>query len=89
MDVNSITKSALHVSEFVGFHGMLVEYFRATGKLKLAWQHYKILRDVAPDDPRTKVIAASFGLRPIRRLLERVFDRGRRDQAEGARRLPP
>ena len=47
-------RNCFHVTEFVGFNGVMCAYYAATGKLDTAKLFYKALVEVAPDSEMTR-----------------------------------
>ena len=64
-----------HVSEYVAFYAAVTEYFYAIGDLDRARSYYRMLSDMAPDDPETRRLRSILRPRPIRQLLARSLRR--------------
>ena len=68
-------RDVFHISEFVAFAAVVIEYFARAGEWEPANSLYDALKQVAPDHPATKHAKAV--------LMRTVLSRSRPDPANG------
>lgn len=65
-------RSKFHITEFVGFAGIMSVYFAKTGEMEAAKLYYKMLKNIAPRDEMTKrvkrILYPPLLLRVLRKL---------------------
>jgi len=62
-------RKRFHISEVANFMGLIGIYFLETGQREVAEQYYKILREIAPDYPLTKMFREKLHPGLLRRIL--------------------
>jgi tetratricopeptide (TPR) repeat protein len=65
-------REVFHITEFVGFMGVMVSYFLAKGDVDRAEVYHKMLREVAPDDPTTQSLERRMKLFWFAGVLEKA-----------------
>lgn len=83
-------RNKFHISEFIGFSAVMIEYFIRIGDLEQAEIRYQMLEQIAPDAPATKklgqLLTTSHLLSTIRKMMH--FPR-RRKRIRSANSVPP
>jgi tetratricopeptide (TPR) repeat protein len=65
-------RNRFHVSEVLGFMGLLGAYFFEIGEREVAQRYYEVLEQVDPSDIQTKRLRSKLFPGPLRRLLSRL-----------------
>lgn len=73
-------RNVFHVSEFISFTGLMIEYHFRQGEIEIAGQLYDTLAQVAPDHRITEQLGKLLNS-PVTRFLEKVRQRMRGDKA--------
>jgi hypothetical protein len=66
-------RKVFHISEFMGFMGLMVLYFFAKGDVDQARIYHRMLREVAPDHPTTRSLARRLEGSLITRALGKAL----------------
>jgi len=67
-------RTCFHLSEYMGFTGVLVLYYNAIGRHALAKEHYQMLTEVvAPAHPMLRQLRRALFLSSLRRGFQRVI----------------
>jgi hypothetical protein len=70
-------RNRFHITEFTGFMAIMVFYFQQSGQLEMAERYFKMLEDVAPDEPQTQKARAALHS-PALRVLGQLMGALRR-----------
>lgn len=66
-------RTKFHITEFTAFAGTVGYYFCRIGKPEVAKLYYKLLKDLAPDDPQTKRLKRALKISTILAVLKGKF----------------
>jgi tetratricopeptide (TPR) repeat protein len=76
-------RKRFHVSEVVGFMGLVGIYFLGLGEREAAERYYEILQQVAPDEPLTVQLGRQLHPGCLLGLLQRLAGNGGAEQEDG------
>ena len=64
-----------HVTEFIGFMGVVGPYFLGIGERDLARNVYQMMKDISPDHPLTEQFGLELNAGALTRWLRRLVGR--------------
>ena len=67
-------RAVFHISEFIGFAAIMVEYHMRTGDLESAEMMYDLMEEMAPDAEATRQIGDLLATSLLLRTLKGMFD---------------
>ncbi|HZW30528.1 MAG TPA: hypothetical protein VFF52_07435 [Isosphaeraceae bacterium] len=76
-------RTVFHITEFVGFMGVVASYFLAKGDWDQARRYHKMLREVAPDHPTTRDLTRRLEGTLITKALGRALKALQKDITRG------